>query len=274
MSLRGKVVVITGASSGIGREAALVFACHGANLVIAARRVDRLAAVRLEIEAVGALCLDVVTDVADEAQVDRLAGAAIEHFGRIDVWVNNAGYGLLAAIEEISAEDLRRILDVNLIGVFHGCRAALRAMRRQGGGHILNVSSLAGKVALPLNGAYAATKFAVNALGQALAEEVASAGIHVSTIMPGVTDTPFFSAMVCRQPPAPARSAYGVATAASVARQIVRCAESPGREVMLMPAARMLTVLLEAIPPLRRTVCQRYLRWRTGGRGVCPTEER
>jgi len=263
-SLRNRVVVITGASSGIGREAARLFGRQGSHVVVAARRRERLEELASELEAAGAQCLAVPTDVGRQDQVQRLLDATLEHFGRVDVWVNNAGAGLAGPIEATTLEDLQQILDVNFMGVFHGCHAALQQMRRQEGGHIINVSSLITRFPLPFHGAYTAAKCAVNGLTQALAMELEGSGIHVSLILPGVTDTEFTDAMIRRMEDARGGPAIPSASAEHVARVIVRCAIKPRPVVMCVPAAPVLTAFFDLFPGVWRMVARRYRSVRSG----------
>lgn len=261
-TLRNKVVVITGGSSGIGLDAARRFAAHGAHVVLAARNRERLERAKAQVESVGAKVLAVPTDVALREQVQRLLDATLEHFGRADIWINNAGYGMVAWVEETTPEEMRAIWEVNFMGVLHGCQVALQQMRRQESGHIINISSLAGRFALPLNSAYAATKHAVNALGQSLARELEGTGIRVSTIMPGLTETPFFKASV-RKVPERGKSIVRAAPVGVVGEAIVRCALRPRELIVLAPLGRWSLVLAEAFPFLYRAVARKYLQIRT-----------
>ena len=267
-SLRGKVIVITGASAGIGREAARLFAAEGAHVVSAARRADRLAELQHEIEEAGGRCLAVPTDVAERPQVERLRDATLEHFGRIDVWVNNAGYGLVGSVEQTTQDDMRRIWETNYMGVFTGCQVALDQMRRQGSGHIINVSSMVARFGLPLNAAYCATKFAMNGLTEALALELEGTGIYASVVMPGITETDFGAATVKKIPPTTGRSSVSVSSARSVAARIVRCARGRSAVVMIAPAPRLLVALIDLCPWIWRFIARRYVAFRTDGKGV------
>lgn len=265
--LRNKVVVITGASAGIGRACALSFAREGCHVVIAARRQERLAQVQEQVEDLGARCLSVPTDVADPAQVQRLLDATLEHFGRVDVWINNAGYGLAASIELTTPEEMEQIWRVNYMGAFYGCQAALRQMRRQGSGHIINVSSMAARFALALHGAYTVTKYALNGLSEVLALELAGSGIHASVVMPYVTDTEFTSAVVKKIPDAESGQTPAH-TPEFVAARIVACARRPRPVVMCLPLSRVAITLSDLFPSLWHTMARRYIRVRTNGRGV------
>jgi NAD(P)-dependent dehydrogenase (short-subunit alcohol dehydrogenase family) len=267
-SLRGKVVVVTGASAGIGRATALAFAAEGAHIVVAARRAERLEELQRVIETAGGRCLAAPTDVADRAQVLRLLEATLEHFGRVDVWVNNAGYGLVGSVEQTTEDDMRRILEVNYMGAFHGCQIALEQMRRQGSGHIINVSSMVGRFGLALNAAYSATKHAMNGLTEALAQELEGTGIYASVVMPGITETDFGASTFKKIPPATGHSSLSVSSARSVALRIVRCARGRSSVVMIAPAPRLLVALVGLCPWIWRVIARRYVAFRTDGRGV------
>ena len=186
-----KVVLVTGASSGIGRETALGFARAGAHLVLAARRADELAKVAALARAQGARTLCVATDVTDAASVRACFRRAVTRFKRVDVVVNNAGVLIAGPVERIDPDDLQRMLDVNLFGALHVMQAALRQMRRQAdGGHIVNIGSLAGRRGYSPLGAYSASKFALVGLTEALRTELADGNVGVSLVLPGVVDTP------------------------------------------------------------------------------------
>ena len=186
------VAIVTGASSGIGEATALALARRGYAVFLAARRPDRLHAAAERCKRAGGLARAIVTDVTDVTQVESLVRAAVDEFARVDVMVNNAGYGLHGRVHETTVEQTRRILEVNYFGVFHGCRAVVPVMIRQGFGHIFNVSSVIGKRGTPFNGAYCATKFAVCGLTDSLRVEMNPHGVRVTCVCPGLTDTEFF----------------------------------------------------------------------------------
>ena len=189
-TIRGQTVVITGATSGIGRETARAFARAGARVVAAGRREERLNELVAEIEGRGGEALAVRTDVADQAQVERLIEQAAERFERVDVLVNNAGVGLVARFEEQPLEDFRRLMEINFWGAVYGCKAVVPLMRAQPtGGVIINVSSILGRRGIPMQTAYCASKFALRGFSEALRVEVMSAGIDVSTIFPGAIES-------------------------------------------------------------------------------------
>jgi short-subunit dehydrogenase len=191
----GRTFVVTGASSGLGRGVAVRLASYGANVVLAARRTEVLEAVAREVRAVGGQTLVMTTDVSQPENVEGLARAAVDRFGRIDVWINNAAVGAVGRFEEIPVEDHARIVDVNLKGVIYGSHAALRQFRRQGFGTLVNIASVEGRVPLAYHASYAATKHAVIGLGAALNQELRLGGmeaIKVATVLPWAVDTPFW----------------------------------------------------------------------------------
>ncbi len=193
--LRGTTVVITGATSGIGRATALEFVKAGARVVVAGRRAERLNELVSEIEAKGGAALAVRADVAVQVEVEKLIEQAIERFGRIDTLVNNAGVALAAKFTEQSIADFRQVMEVNFWGAVYACKAVVPQMRHQpGGGVIINVSSILGKRGMPFETAYCASKFALAGFSEALRAEVMSEGIEVSTIFPGAVETEIFEA--------------------------------------------------------------------------------
>lgn len=193
--LSGTTAVITGATSGIGRETARELVKAGARVVVAGRRKDRLTELVREIEACGGQALAVPADVADQEQVDRMMGTAVDRFGRVDVLVNNAGVAITSGFAEMPLADFRRLMDVNFWGAVYACRAVVPQMRKQrGGGVILNVSSIFGKRGMPFETAYCASKFALAGFSGALRAELMSEGIDVCTIYPGAVETEIFDA--------------------------------------------------------------------------------
>ena len=195
-AVAGRTYVVTGASSGFGRGVAEKLGAYRANVVLAARRGAVLEEVASVVRAGGGQALVVPTDVSDPAQVERLAGAALERFGRIDVWVNNAAVASIGRFEEVPLVDHARVVDVNLKGAIYGSHAALRRFRAQGSGVLVNVSSVEGRVPVAYHASYAATKSALIGLGAAINEELRQAGldeaIRVSTVEPWAVDTPFW----------------------------------------------------------------------------------
>ena len=189
-SLRDKVAIITGASSGIGEATARRLAESGARVVLAARRVERLEALAADIEHHQGTALVAPTDVTDERSVQRLARRALDAFGRIDILINNAGIMPLSPISKLKVEEWDRMIDVNIKGVLYCVAATLPTMLEQGSGHIINVSSVAGRRPFPSGTVYSATKFAVRAISQGLRLELSPIkGIRVTDIEPGVVAT-------------------------------------------------------------------------------------
>jgi NADP-dependent 3-hydroxy acid dehydrogenase YdfG len=188
-NIKGKVVVITGASSGLGEAAARLLVAQGAAVVLGARRADRLKKLADELTAGGGRALAVVTDVTNCAQVKKLVDTAVQKFGRIDVIINNAGLMPQSLLERLKVDEWDRMIDVNIKGVLYGIAAALPHMQRQKSGHIINVASVAGHVIRPGASVYAATKFAVRALSEGLRQEVKPYNIRTTIISPGAVAT-------------------------------------------------------------------------------------
>jgi short-subunit dehydrogenase len=257
--LKGRVAVITGASSGIGRAAALALARQGVRVILGARRHERLQEVVEGIRVTGGEARGLRTDVTRPEDVSRLVREAMAAFGRLDILVNNAGLGHFGRLESMPVEEIRYLFDVNVLGTIHGIQAVVPIMRSQRSGHIINVSSVVGKRATPGSGVYAATKFAQVALSESLRLELADAGIDVSVICPVSTTTEFFQVAAARSPLKfdPAGPTY---TAEQVADVIVRCARRPRPEVMVYPPARLMVIMNAMAPRLMDRVLAVY--WR------------
>ncbi|GKQ41460.1 SDR family oxidoreductase [Streptomyces sp. A012304] len=251
MRVRDSVVVITGASSGIGRATALAFAGKGCAVVLAARREEALEAVAKECERHrGARALVVPTDVTDAAAVNDLARRAQERFGRVDVWVNAAAVTVFGPFQEVPLEDFRRVLDVNVMGYVHGARAALRVMREQDKGTLVNVSSVVGVVSQPYTHAYGMSKYAVRALSASLRQELLldkAKHIHVCTVLPATIDTPLFehAANYTGRKPVAMPPVY---SPERVARTVVDLVRVPRREVVVGPMGRSMVFESRVMP--------------------------
>jgi short-subunit dehydrogenase len=246
-----QVIVITGASSGIGRATALRFGKMGATVVLAARNVIGLEETAREIQSEGGQPHVVPTDVAEWPQVERLALHAVEMFGRIDTWVNNAGVAVYATAENTTVEETSRVLQVNFMGIVHGVKAVLPYMRQQGYGTIINLGSVESKRALPYHSAYTASKHAVKAYTDSLRMELQreKSGINVTLILPAGINTPFFNH---------ARSKFGVKpmpvppvyAPELVAEAIVTAAQHPQRDIYVGGAGMFLAILERISPAL------------------------
>jgi NADP-dependent 3-hydroxy acid dehydrogenase YdfG len=188
-NIAGKVVVITGASSGLGEATARRLAAEGAIVVLGARRAERIKALAEELTRGGGTALALATDVTSRREVQRLVDAAVRTYGRIDVIINNAGLMPQSLLEHLKVDEWDRMIDVNLKGVLYGIAAALPHMQRQRAGHIINVSSVAGHKVGPGSAVYSATKHAVRALSEGLRQEVKPWNIRTTVISPGAVAT-------------------------------------------------------------------------------------
>ncbi|MGE0405053.1 MAG: SDR family NAD(P)-dependent oxidoreductase [Candidatus Korobacteraceae bacterium] len=192
MRLSGKVAVVTGASMGIGEAIARIFLEEGASVVFSSRDAARVEAARGRAGS-SERSLAVTCDVRNREEIDRLLGLTLHNFGRCDIWVNNAGHGLMDTVEKLDLQQVRQLLETNLIGAIGGMQVAVPVMKQQGSGAIINVSSVAGYITVPGSGAYGATKSALNAIGRAAAMELKGTGVHVMTVCPGYIDTNFLA---------------------------------------------------------------------------------
>ncbi|GAC1311129.1 MAG: SDR family oxidoreductase [Steroidobacteraceae bacterium] len=187
--IAGKIVVVTGASSGLGEAAARHLSSEGATVVLGARRADRIDALAADLMRAGGKALAMATDVTRAEQVKQLVDAAVTTFGRLDVIINNAGLMPHSPLERLKIDDWNQMIDVNIKGVLYGIAAALPHMKRQKGGQIINVSSVAGHKIAPGSAVYAATKHAVRALSEGLRQEVKAYNIRTTVISPGAVET-------------------------------------------------------------------------------------
>lgn len=257
--LEDQVIVITGASSGIGLTTARLAAARGAAVVLAARSDEGLWRAAEAIRAHGGEVATVLADVADERDVRRVAEVAIHRFGGIDTWVNNAGVSVYGRIAEVPIEDQRRVFETNYWGVVHGSRVALEHLRVHGGA-IINVGSILSERAFPLQGAYSASKHAVKGFTDALRMEImhARAPVSVTLIKPGAIDTPYQEHAQNYLPRRP-RNPPPLYAPEVVAEAILHAAEHPVRELTVGGAGRWMEALDHWLPGLTDAVMARLL---------------
>jgi NADP-dependent 3-hydroxy acid dehydrogenase YdfG len=192
LALAGRVALVTGASSGIGAAGAIALATAGAAIAVSARRADRLAELVREIEAAGGQAFALPGDAADEAVATNAVEETVKRFGRLDILVNSAGIIQAGGVENADTSQWRRVIDVNLMATLYTCKTAIPHMRAQGGGDIINISSIAGRRAASKFLAYSASKFGLNSMTEGLRQEVGKYGIRVCVIEPGATATEVF----------------------------------------------------------------------------------
>ncbi len=191
MDVEGKVAIITGASQGIGMATARRFAAEGAKVVLAARSFDKLSSLADELHGQGRDALPLPADMRNKAAVERMAEQAFQHYGRIDILINNAGQAAAGTVAEVNEDDFRQIIDLNVFGCVYAIQAVVPKMRQTGGGLIINISSMVSKMHIPGLGAYAATKAALNMLSDTARVELASENIRLVTFYPRTTATDF-----------------------------------------------------------------------------------
>ena len=253
-----RVVAITGASAGIGRATAVRLARDGAAVAMCARRREMLEAAARDVDAAGGEALPIVADVTSVDDMERFVSAAVDRFGQLDVIVCNAGFGIAGTIDDISPDQMRKLVDINYMGTFYAARAALRVFRRQHHGHVVIISSIVGKRGVPYMGAYAATKFAQVGMAECLRAEVAGSPIHVSVVYPVSTESEFFDVM-SRETGTAITHAFGPRQDTSiVADAIARAIERPVPEVFPHFQSRALVWLNTMAPGLCDRVVKRF----------------
>jgi short-subunit dehydrogenase len=260
MSIPGKVVVVTGASMGIGEAIVGRFLREGASVVLASRDAVRIEAVRQR-TGTPERTLAVACDVTVRAQVEALLAAALARFGRVDVWVNNAGYGLMDSVERMDMDACRRMFDTNLFGAIECMQVVSPVLKQQRSGAIVNISSLAGIMSVPYMAAYGATKHALNCISRSARLELAPYGVHVNTICPGPVRTDFS-----------ARAVWGTdsmrfgggrkrgVTAAQVADAVWKAYRGNRREVVVPWSGNLLVCVYRLLPGLINWVMLKMLR--------------
>ncbi|MFI5178715.1 MAG: SDR family NAD(P)-dependent oxidoreductase [Vicinamibacterales bacterium] len=259
--LADRVVVITGASAGIGRATAERCAAEGAAVVLSARRVDRLHEIVAAIIAAGGRALAVPGDVTREADMDALVARAVDAFGRLDVMICNAGIGYHGPLDETPPGAMRRLVDVNLMGTLYAAHAAMRAFRRQGRGHIIAVSSIVGRRGVGGSSVYAATKAGQLAFIESLRAEFVGTPFRASVVFPVVTTTEFHET-IARDFGHEVSGSGPRQSADHVAKTIANCIVSPKAEVYPFPKAWWLAVLSVLAPAQADRVVQKFGRRR------------
>ena len=242
--IQNKVVIITGASSGLGEATAQRLGANGAKLMLAARREDRLKELVDAIAQSGGTATYLVTDVTDSAQVEALAKETLSKYGRIDVLINNAGLMPLSPLDQVKVEEWDRTIDVNIKGVLYGIAAVLPIMRQQKSGHIINVSSVAGHKVFSGSAVYCATKYAVRAISEGLRLE-SNGEIRSTNISPGAVATELTTTITDLDTAAKMKALYAIAIDAdAIARAIAYAIEQPGdvdvNEIIIRPTRQEL----------------------------------
>ena len=260
-SFSGRAVFVTGGTQGIGLAIAEAFARAGADVAICARTQSDIAKTCDVLEPLGSGAVHgIVADLADPEAPSAVFSEVVGHFSRVDVLVNNAGYGLYGLLEDTSEQDFRDLLETNVLGPQRAIRAALPHMRRQRAGHIVNVGSVVGKRGWPYHGAYAASKFALTGLTQSLRGELAGSGVSVSLVLPATTASEFFASASIVTPGYEPQALGPVHTPIQVARVIMRTVEHPSAEVNVVPVMRVAQMIAEALPALAARVSEVYFR--------------
>ena len=252
-----RVVAITGASAGIGRATALRIARDGAAVAICARRAAPLDAAADEIRRAGGEVLALTADVTRDTDMTSFVSRTVERFGRLDVMMCNAGFGIYGAIDQIEPARMRQLVEVNFMGTYQAARAALPVFRDQRGGQLIVVSSIVGKRGIPFMAAYAATKFAQVGLAESLRAELRGTGIHVTVVYPISTRTEFFDVMT-KSSGFATRAAGPQQDADAVADAIARAIERPAPEVYPLFKSRALVWLNAFAPGFCDRVVQRF----------------
>lgn len=249
MDIKGKVVIVTGASSGIGEAAAREFGREGAKVVLAARRVDKLEALAKEIEALGSQTLVVQADLSKLEDIHKMVNNTLQTYGRIDVLVNNAGFGRLDWLENLDpVEDIQAQINVNVMGVIQTTRQVLPVMIQQRSGSIINMCSMAGLVGTPTYTIYAASKHAVHGFSEALRREVKPWGIDVSLIYPGGVVTEFSQHAGIKRKTNATTPKFMLLTAEQVGKAVVKLVRRP-RRMWIIPWLWSVTVFLNRFLP-------------------------
>jgi short-subunit dehydrogenase len=257
--LNQQVMVITGASSGIGLVTARMAAKRGARLVLSSRSEEELGELTEQIKAAGGQAITVPADVGDQDDVRRVAQTAQEQFGGFDTWVNNAGVSIYGKLSEISVEDMRRVFEINFWGLVYGSLEAARQLKERGGA-IINIGSTLSDRAIPMQGIYSASKHAVKGFTDALRMELESDGapISVTLVKPGAIDTPYTEHAKNYMPVEP-KNPPPMYAPETVARAILHCAENPERDVFVGAGGKGISLLGRFAPRLADKIMERTM---------------
>lgn len=249
MELVGKVVVVTGASMGIGEAIAKIFAQEGASVVLLSRDTARAEAAR---ERIGfpERTIALSCDVRHSEEIDRVLGLTLHHFKRVDVWINNAGHGLMDSVAQVELPACHELFETNFFGALAAMQAVIPVMRQQGGGTIINISSVIGHIPMPFHACYSASKFALNAIGNAARVELKTDGIHVLTVCPGYVRTAFGQNAVRRNQIKTVRPAVRGISADRVARATLRGYLKQKREVIVPWSMHVPVKLYQLFPAM------------------------
>jgi uncharacterized protein len=252
---RDTVGVVTGASSGIGAQLARDLAARGMRVALLARRIERLQALADDIERAGGEAIALVCDVAERAAVEHAVGEVADRWGRIDLLVNNAGYGRHVLFKDHDVGDIERMIRTNVLGVVYGMKAVLPVMRARGRGWIVNLSSVAGRLGQPDEAVYSATKFAVTGLSEGLSYELAPLGIHVMVVYPALVRTEMFTPEIVARMPARAMRSFVEPPAFS--RALLRALERGRHEVTIPGYVGIAYAIRELFPAFHRRMTAR-----------------
>jgi len=249
-NLSGRVVVVTGSSMGIGEALAKIFADHGAKVVLLSRDANRAESARQRMGHVERT-IAFSCDVRNREEIDRVVGLTLHHFGRIDVWINNAGHGILDSIEQVDIAACRETFNTNFFGALEAMQAVIPVMKQQGSGSIINISSVAGHIPLPFHAIYSGTKFALNAIGKAGRVELRKYGINVLTVCPGYVQTDFRANALkgTEQKQVRPKQARGI-SAQRVARAVLQGHLQGKREVIVPWTMHFVVKLYQLFPGL------------------------
>ena len=249
MEMQGKVVVVTGASMGIGEAIARVFAEQGASVVLLSRDASRAEAARHRIGTVDRT-LALACDVRHREEIDRVLGLTLHHFNRVDVWINNAGVGMRDTVADMDMAACRELLDTNFFGTIAGMQAVVPAMRAAGGGTIINISSVAGHIPLAFGAIYSASKFAMNAIGKAARLELRADNIHVLTVCPGYVATDFAKNLIANRSGQTRPTGVRGISSERVARAVYNGFRKQKREVIVPWTMHPVVKLYQLFPSL------------------------